>query len=253
MRRLMHRRPVVQEALALIEQGVSDQAIARTIGVPRRTIADWRRGKNLLRLQRTACGVDHHAPLPEDAYGYLLGMYLGDGCLSPCRAAGVWRLRIFADAKYPAIVRECASAMEAIFPTKHANVQRRHDCACLEISMYARHWLCLFPQHGRGRKHMRKIGLAPWQRAIVEADRRPFLRGLIHSDGCRIIATEKQAGRVRHAPRYLFTNVSQDILGLFCESCDALGIRWTRPNSKTIAIYRLASVELMDAFIGPKL
>jgi hypothetical protein len=162
-------------------------------------------------------------------------------------------MELFADAKYPGIVQECAAAMEAIFPTKRAHVYRRHDCACLEISMYARHWLCLFPQHGQGRKHLREIKLALWQEAIVEHKRRPFVRGLIHSDGCRIIATEKQAGRIRRAPRYLFTNLSQDILGLFCESCDALGIRWTRPNFKTVAIYRLASVALMDKFVGPKL
>jgi hypothetical protein len=86
----------------------------------------------------------------------------------------------------------------------------------------------------------------------VDRNREPFLRGLIHSDGCRIIAHERQSGRERDAPRYIFSNRSEDIKRLFCESCDALGIRWTRPSHKDIAIYRLESVARMDRFIGPK-
>lgn len=118
--------------------------------------------------------------------------------------------------------------------------------------MYSKHWLCLIPQHGPGPKHRRAIVLAGWQREIVRRWREPFLRGLIHSDGCRIIAHERQAGRVRDAARYIFSNRSEDIKALFCESCDALGIRWTRPSYKDVAIYRLESVARMDQFVGPK-
>ena len=118
--------------------------------------------------------------------------------------------------------------------------------------MYSKHWPCLFPQHGAGRKHLRAIKLATWQLEILEGSHESFLRGLIHSDGCRIIARERQAGRVRDAPRYIFSNRSEDIKTLFCESCDALGIRWTRPSDKEVAIYRLESVARMDRFVGPK-
>lgn len=48
------------------------------------------------------------------------------------------------------------------------------------------HWPCLFPQHGPGRKHERPIVLEHWQREIVEQHPGPFLRGLFHSDGCRV-------------------------------------------------------------------
>jgi hypothetical protein len=178
-------------------------------------------------------------------------MYLGDGWLSETHR-GVWRLRVSADAQYPGIIEECAAAMEAIFPRQRAHRLRRRRSRCVEISMYSKHWLCLFPQHGKGRKHHRAIELASWQRRIVEHARKKFLRGLVHSDGCRIIARERQAGRVREAPRYIFSNRSEDIKSLFCESCDALEIRWTRPNDKEIAVYRLESVARLDAFIGPK-
>jgi hypothetical protein len=160
--------------------------------------------------------------------------------------------RICADAQYPGIIEECAEAMEAIFPRQRAHRLLRRHSHCVEISMYSKHWLCLFPQHGPGRKHHRLIELSTWQRDIVDRNREPFLRGLIHSDGCRIIAHERQSGRERDAPRYIFSNRSEDIKRLFCESCDALGIRWTRPSHKDIAIYRLESVARMDRFIGPK-
>jgi hypothetical protein len=142
--------------------------------------------------------------------------------------------------------------MEAIFPKQRAHRLERRHSACVEISMYSKHWLCLLPQHGAGRKHHRSIELAPLQSQIVERSTEPFLRGLIHSDGCRIIARERQAGRVRDAPRYIFSNRSEDIKKLFCRSCDALGIRWTRPSDKDIAIYRLECVARMDKFVGPK-
>lgn len=40
---------------------------------------------------------------------------------------------------------------------------------CHTIQAYSKHWPCLFPQHGSGRKHDRPIRLEPWQREIVEA------------------------------------------------------------------------------------
>lgn len=39
---------------------------------------------------------------------------------------------------------------------------------CVEIALYSRHWPCLFPQHGPGRKHTRRIALEPWQQALVD-------------------------------------------------------------------------------------
>jgi hypothetical protein len=31
---------------------------------------------------------------------------------------------------------------------------------CTEVKSYSRHWPCLFPRHGAGEKHLRKIKLA---------------------------------------------------------------------------------------------
>ena len=61
---------------------------------------------------------------------------------------------------------------------------RRRVPGAVVCTMSWKHWPCLFPQHGTGRKHERSIVLHPWQHAIVERHPGPFLRGLFHSDGC---------------------------------------------------------------------
>lgn len=52
--------------------------------------------------------------------------------------------------------------------------------------------------------------------------------------------------------RYHFSNKSEDIKALYCESLDALGVRWTRPCDRQVAVYRKSSVAILDDFIGPK-
>lgn len=246
----------LEEVLGLLDAGKSDGEVAAQTGVPRRTICDWRRGRCLVRDRRR--GADHKCRdehdfslLPEKPYAYLLGLYLGDGCISHGRR-GVYCLRITLDSRYPRIISECSDALERIFPSKTARAAKRTQSRCVDVSMWSKHWPCLIPQHGRGVKHERRIRLTGWQTELVERHRPALLRGLIHSDGCRIIAREKSGSGLREAPRYLFSNRSEDIKELFCNSCDALGIRWTRPSDIQIAIYRKASVAVLDDFVGPK-
>src|SRR3984885_12049247 len=241
----------VARVLQLTAAGLNDSEISRITGIPRRTVVRWRRGRHPA-YPVGVCSSERHLPLPNPEYAYLLGLYLGDGCISATHRPGVWRLRIFMDSGYPGIIDECCAAIGALFPTQRASRLQRKGSRCTEVSLYSKHWLCLIPQHGAGRKHRRKIALAGWQQQIVERNRKPFLRGLIHSDGCRIVACERQAGRVRYAARYSFSNRSEDIKALFCDSCDPLEIRWTRPSHKEIAIYRGESVARMDEFVGPK-
>lgn len=75
-----------------------------------------------------------------------------------------------------------------------------------------------------------------------------FLRGLIHSDGCRVVANDRGVMSVR----YHFSNRSEDIKGLFCGSLDQLEIPWTRPSPYQVAVYRKAATARLDEFIGPK-
>ena len=247
----------VREVRRLVEAGVNDCEISRRTGIPRATIRDWRHGKRKTDGEAGdfpdgPCEIDHNGLLPPLEYAYLLGQYLGDGYISQSGRSRSWVLRIFSASQYPGLIAETAAAMQAIFPNQHARRLQRRDSACVVISMNSMHWPCLFPQHGPGRKHRRRIELTDWQDEIVVAYPGALLRGLIHSDGCRFIARERKDGRVRYAPRYVFSNRSEDIKGIFCRACEMLDIRWTRPNVKDIAIYRLQSVMRLDKFVGPK-
>lgn len=242
----------VETVLALIASGHSDLEVTRRTSIPRSTVRDWRAGRLPVREgaggRVRACPICQpgSARLPEAAYAYLLGLYLGDGYVS--KHPRTYCLRIFLDAAYPGIVRACRGALEVVRPENRAWVGRSKTCRCDVVMMYSSHWLCLLPQMGSGRKHERPIRLEPWQEAAVSREREALVRGLIHSDGCRVVANDRGVRSVR----YHFSNRSEDIKRIYCESLDALGVRWTRPCNKQIAVYRKASTARLDEFIGPK-
>lgn len=231
-----------------IADGATDRQIAVDTGIPRRTIRSWRlTSVTSNRISRGApCGTVHDfSSLPAEAYCYLLGLYLGDGCIS--RMNRVWRLRIVLDAKYSSIIAQCAQSINRVMPGQHAAVLRRSD-NCFEVSLYSKHWPCLFPQHGPGKKHQRAIVLSEWQQALVRQKPQDLVRGLIHSDGCRVIANDRGVSSVR----YHFTNFSEDILGIFTKALDQLAIPWTRPTKRMVAVYRKTATARLDEFVGPK-
>ena len=239
--------------LRLLEFGLNDCQIARLTGVPRATVRDWRRARRRdrrfdWRVDARKCEVCAGRPPhpPEAPYAYLLGLYLGDGCIS--HAPRAYRLRIVLDAAYPRIIEECAAALKAVRPPNRVWCGRHGSSRCVVVSMFWQHWPCVLPQHGPGRKHLRQIVLQPWQEAIVSNQHRPFLRGLIHSDGCRVVANDRGVASIR----YHFSNLSEDIKNLYCASLDELGIPWTRPSGKDIAVYRKSATAVLDEFIGPK-
>lgn len=237
----------------LLGQGRTALDVARQTGIPRSTIRYWqvhgRHEPAALRRHTWPCGISLDQ-FDGPTYAYLLGMYLGDGCIST--EGGTHRLRIFTDSRQPAIAAECAASIRRMLPFKEPVLYKRAESQCVEISAYWLHWPCAFPQHGPGRKHLRPIVLTSEQRRIVFASPKSFLRGLIHSDGTRFVAVEKKGSSVRHAPRHEFSNRSEGILRLFMEACEAVEVRYTRPSVKQVAIYRQASVAKLDEFVGPK-
>jgi hypothetical protein len=239
----------VQRVHQLSEAGFSLRAIERETGISRATVREWLRTDRHLRCP--ACGQPPHdfSTVPPRAYAYLLGIYLGDGTISKA-AKQVWVLRVFQDTAYPGIIGEIVRAMSAVMPKNRVFVSRRGVTNCVEISSRSRAWPCYFPQVGPGRKHEREIELAAWQRAIVWQEPGMFLRGLIHSDGCRVM------NRVWHGkyayPRYFFSNHSLDIQRLFREAADIIGIEYANNRWHTISVARRASVALLDEIVGPK-
>ncbi|MUM16268.1 hypothetical protein BI330_07815 [Mycobacterium sp. CBMA 623] len=230
----------------LIEAGLNDCAIARRTGIPRRTVCHWRRHPIPKRIERADdCATHDFTNLPTGPYAYLLGMYLGDGYVS--RSPRTWRLRVTCDTRYPEIVSECRRAIDELTPGQHASIVDRKG-NCVDVSSYSKHWPCLFPQHGPGRKHSRTIALEPWQQGLVDQATEEFLRGLIHSDGCRVVANDRGVTSIR----YHFTNRSEDILSLFTAALDTLEIPWTRSTKYVVSIYRKVATARLDEFIGPK-
>ena len=257
----MHSQAIVAEALRLRdEEGLGARRVARHLGLPLGTVRDWHAGK----LPRSFLGppgggcphcghvIHDFASLSRD-YAYLLGLYLGDGSIAT-HPRGVFKLRIFLDCKYPAIVDECQEAMRKVMHTSVTN-RRLTESNCYEVYSFSRAWTCLFPQHGPGVKHERRIWLADWQQELAERWPEALLRGMIQSDGCRFMNTGK--GGWRH-PRYSFTNMSTDLTSIFCTACDKLKLHWTAAfpederRAVTIYVSRKADVARMDEFIGPK-
>lgn len=165
----MHTPEEIALVEKLWEEGLNQSQIARTTGIPRGTVRDWLAGivpnfdgrrlgyHGSVRYVCPVC-IGRVESLPRPAYVYLLGLYLGDGCLS-LGGKGVYRLRIACCDAYPQLMAWCEEAMNAVLPVK---VGRVRGIGCTELSSYSKHWACLFPQHGLGMKHERKIELAPW-------------------------------------------------------------------------------------------
>jgi hypothetical protein len=186
------------------------------------------------------------------SYAYLLGAYLGDGYLS---AGG--QLVIECDAAYPEIIEDSRATMILTSWRQYVGVLPNRVFNSIRVQCSWQGWFDAFPQHGRGRKHERPIVLADWQQAIVDECPWAFLRGLLHSDGCRTInrfKTKLPSGRVAEYeyPRWFFSNVSADIRGLFCATCERVGVRWTQSNERNISVSHRKSVALLDEHVGPK-
>jgi hypothetical protein len=142
--------------------------------------------------------------------------------------------------------------MALVAPGRRVNCRRRRDAKCVDVSAYWNHWPCVFPQHGPGVKHLRRITLNGLQWELVRRDPQALVRGLIHSDGCRHFAVERKGKSVRRVLRYSFKNRSEDILQIFMTACGLIDVRFTRSSVTTVSVYRKEAVARLEAFIGPK-
>ncbi len=243
-----------------MRQGVANRVVAERLTIPRGTVGWWRSEDRRVRgetyEQPTDCPKCTDRQFDETAYSYLLGLYLGDGHI--VSKPKQHHLSVFCNASQVGLIVAAEEAMRNVMPLP--SVSQRHKAGCVEVKSYTRHWTCMFPQHGPGKKHERPIKLEAWQQAIVDAYPWEFIRGLIHSDGCRITnwTTRIVAGeRKRYEyPRYFFTNVSDDIRRLFTDTLEKLGIEWTHctrnGNPYNISVAKKAQVALLDAHVGPK-
>jgi hypothetical protein len=250
----------VHRVFQLAEQGLTQQQIATALRMGQTTVSRWlRAGLNEVLDSPMRARTSHGCPqlctwrrrVPAREYAYLLGQYLGDGSIVHTRR-GVYRLFVTCCAAYPAIIDECRAAMEAVLPDNR--VGQRTKPGAVDLSCYSKHWPCLFPQHGPGRKHNRRIALEKWQsRLALALHPEQLLRGLIHSDGCRCInrVTGRNGSRYAYV-RYMFNNRSADIRQIFADACGRLDIEVRQMNRFTLSVARQDSVNRLEQFIGPK-
>src|SRR5262245_15635569 len=112
-------------------------------------------------------------PSDEHSYSHLLGLYLGDGHIAA--HPRTHRLVITCDTAYPQLIEACRAAMAATGLPRRVRVQPDGTKRCVRVIGDSARWPEAFPQHGPGRKHERRIELAPWQRAIVDRFPREFV------------------------------------------------------------------------------
>ncbi|WP_457206416.1 transcriptional regulator [Nocardioides sp. P5_C9_2] len=210
----MYDAPARTAALEMVAAGSGLSAVARALGIRRSTVRAWLAAGDAVSHECFRCSVLH--PARADRYAVLLGFYLGDGCVSEFRRRTT--LRISCDASFPGIVDDVTSTMAAI--RLAGGVFHVRAPGVVVVASNWKHWQCLFPQHGPGRKHDRDIVLQDWQRDVVLAHPAGFLRGLFHSDGCRtknwatrVVAGERRrydypAGSSPTAPRTSATSAA---------------------------------------------
>ena len=115
----------------------------------------------------------------------MLGLFLGDGCLIRRNGASP-QLVLTLDLRYPGIIE--AGTLAIHVTAGGGTVPRAPRPGCIALLSSDPIWALAFPQGLKpGRKHLRSIALMPWQRELTGDFPWPFLRGLIHSDGCRSI------------------------------------------------------------------
>ncbi|PYC70388.1 transcriptional regulator [Micromonospora arborensis] len=226
--------------------------VARRLRLPYPTVRGWckhpvepRRSSSELRCFR--CRPEVRNQTDPSAYLYLLGLYLGDGHL--VTSARVPVLRIACSSSWPGLIEACDASMQQVLAAK---VQRVQQPGCVSVQSSGKHWPCLLPQHGPGKKHERPIILADWQRDIVATHPGDFLRGLFHSDGCRFANRVTVRGKAYVYPRYMFVNESADIMALCQWSLDLLGVAWRMNRRNSLSVARRDAVATLDRHVGPK-
>ena len=257
-----HLRPAstVASALRCSDAGMPDGENAALHGVAVKTIRRWRRVYQRQGLPRgqvhtsVPCPRCDGAQLDQAAYAELFGWYLGDGWLEDHRGGGVYALHIYNDATYSHLNAHILNLMRAVKPGSRPHARLLNGCTISTVSW--RHWTCLLPQHGPGKKHERTLVLEPWQQEILAVHPEALVRGLFHSDGCRVDnwTVRRVEGRTKRYEygRWQFVNHSADIQGFCTDALDRLGIPWRQSSWKTISVSRREAVARLDQLVGPK-
>jgi len=220
----MRTKNEFKTVLLLKNDGLNDCEIARITSIPRRTIQGWIKTPpkiftdNIIN-NRYYYNNELKEQIINDInlkkiYSYILGLYLGDGCIDIL--SRTLRLRIFLDAKYVHL-NNYVEEMLKIFFYKSKITRYNHGDNCICFAVNCKELKNIFPQMGPGRKHNREIKLSQWQtQNIMHSE---LLMGLFHSDGCFYVSDDRD--------NYNFSNRSVDIHNIFQNSCTYFNVKYT--------------------------
>jgi hypothetical protein len=251
----------VAVVLGLGAEGFNASEIARRTGIPRATVRDWLAGRvprarwdcGTLVDSCGACGRPAHRPadLPPE-YIYLLGLYLGDGCISAHRR-GVYRLRVILDLATRA---PSTRARERFVLSTRADGSIDSSAGATSPGGRNTPMSRCRPTRRRGPACSRST--VPGA-SIIGGSSSPSG----NASCCSASATAPAwPGALRRLPVHEHrASVATPALlvqqplgrhqGIFCDACDLLDLHWTTAGH-TIYVSRKADVAVLDEFIGPK-
>src|SRR3954451_14283493 len=136
--------------------------------------------------------VEMRRPADNLTYAYLLGLYLGDGCITAPRRS--LQLVIACDARYPGLIEAAAEAVAATGLWRHVRRHAVRDTECVRVVASSPRWAEAFPQHGPGRKHDRagRLLLAVVEDILPSHHQAPNSNT---SASCTMSSTRSQRGR----------------------------------------------------------
>ena len=237
---------LIEKVLEDFKNGKNKSQLEKEYNIPRSTIRYWIDNKDTIFIPKTTDKplelIIEEIKNKKEQYNYILGLYLGDGCISTHKMS--YKLRIPQDNKYPKSIINIKNILNSFFPN---NTFICNPNGCTVIGIYDKNLPLYFPQHGGGKKHDRPIILSDYQRDNI--DYLNLMSGLWMSDGSYYLAQKKYEC-------YNFTNKSTDIISLFEECLNNFKIAYRKRIKKNgvwiIEITKKSEVLKMKDLVGIK-
>lgn len=252
------------DVLNFRRSGMKISEIVNETGLSRSCINNWinrgapvRAMKNMIEplkspieliTEMTSDLAEHEARM---VYSFVLGMYLGDGCIHAISRSMQFTLSL--DKKYNELNEYVIAVCDLLFNRKASIYDRSVDRGqktisnCINVKYCNKLLGILFPQHGVGKKHTRIIELSEWQLSFVNDIY--LCQGLFFSDGCYYF------DKANSKWMYSFTNKSSGIVEILRWSLDRLGIRSNirdKGDSQILTVKHRSDVSRLHDMIGDK-
>jgi hypothetical protein len=152
----------------------------------------------------------------------------------------------FSTKKYPAIIDRCRGAIDVLMPGQRAAVLQRAR-RCVEVSLYSNTGPASYPSTAPARSTQ---DASRWSRGSRRWSTTPRKSSSPVSSTATAVASSPTT--VGSGACLITSRTDPKTSSGFTAALDALDIPLTRPDWRTIAIYRKAATARLDEFVGPK-